>query len=385
MKRSFLTAALSLLLLGGRAMGQEPEARRVLFTLDANPSGPTIALEGTERILGATPLLIPAPLTGAYQLGVIEPGFERSRGEVVFAAREGRVTLERFDQGLAGKRALRSVFLPGLGQLSAGESTRGWSFFSAALALGIGTLIAEKDFLDARDDVRSLASAPSGLSQEEGDARTIARLTAERDQNSAYRLRNALGGATAAVWGLSVLDAAFFVPSFEARLIKPDLLTIRAHRKTSAGRAIRSALLPGLGQFYGGSRTRGLVYLGAGSVAAAIAVSAHLAYKDDNEEATFLLERLRIEERGGDIVAAEKTRGEFRGSLGDRDDDYDLRNQAMAAAGAVWVLSVVDALLFEEPSIKRGRADVDTRRGESPCIAWRFDPAEARIGLLLRY
>jgi hypothetical protein len=385
-KRLLLAVLAALLASAATASSQETQVRSVLFTLDANPPGTAIALEGSERILGPTPLLIPAPISGTYRLSVIEPGFESARGRVVFTARDGGLALAEVDNGLSIQRAIRSTFVPGLGQISAGETSRGWGYFGTTLALAIGTIVAEADFLDERDKVRQLSGPGTGLSQEEADARTIARLAASNDQDAAYRRRNAFAIATAAVWGLSIVDAAFFIPPFEARLMKPDLLTIEAHRKTATRRAIRSAVLPGLGQFYGGAPARGFVYLGAAAAASAVAVAAHLDYQEENDDAAFLLERLRIEERSGDPDAAARTRAEYRSTLGAQDDAYDLRSQALAAAGAVWAVSILDALLFDEDGVGDGRAASDGPAGDGGLrLACRLRPDGARVGLVLRY
>lgn len=370
----------------GPAWAQPVEPGRVLFTLDASPSGPAIALDGGERIVGPTPLLIPTPLDGRYRLSVVEPGFESPSGDVVFRSRGGGLTLDGYDRGLWLERPLRSALVPGLGQMHAGAPVRGWGFLVATIGLGIGTLAAESDFLDARDEVRRLNEGGDGAGTSEADVRRIARLEAVKEQDQAYRTRNVWATAAVGVWGLSVLDAAFFIPSFDLRLMKPDLLTIEAHQKTPAARALRSAFLPGLGQFYGGSPLRGTFYLGAEAAAVTIAVSAHLRYQDANDEALFLRERARIEEQIGEPAAAEGTRGEYLAALGRRDDRYDLRNQALAAAGAVWFLSIVDALLFEESgAVKGNRADADNSHGDGVRLAWRPAPNGARLSLLVGF
>lgn len=380
-----LLAALVILGGAGPAAGQEGE-RRVLFTLDAQPSGPAVVLQGLERVVGPTPLLIPARLDGRYRLSVVEPGYESPRGDLVFRPQGSGLVLENYDRGLRRERALRSLLVPGLGQLHAGETARGWGYLAAAFGLGVATLAAEAEFLDAREDVRDLNVGAAGLPDEDPEARLLAQAAALDEQDEAYRLRNSLAGLTAAAWGLSVLDAALFVPEFDVHPMKADLLTIRVRRKTAAARAVRSAVLPGLGQFYGGSRLRGWVYLGAEAAAAGIALSSHLRYGAKNDEAETLVERVRFEERRGDTEGLERSKAAFRATLGDRDDAYDLRNQALAAAAAVWLVSVADALLLEERvPIKGGHADADTRGAEGVRLAWRLEPLAGRVGLAVRY
>jgi hypothetical protein len=386
MTRALLLAGFIAVCSASSAVAQEAGSSHVLFTLDARPSGPAVALRGAERVVGSTPLLVPAPLNGRYRFTVIEPGFESPRGDVVFRAREGGLTLESYDGSLRAERAFRSALVPGLGQMHAGAARRGASYLAATLGLGVATLFAQSEFLGDRSDLRDRKSGVVGLSPGEIEARQLSILAAANEQDHSYRLRNALAGATAAVWGLSILDAALFVPAFDVEIMNPGLLSIRANRRSPAGRAARSAVLPGLGQFYAGAELRGLCYLGAETAALGLALAAHLEYERKNDDAEYLLARMRFEERRGDAVAVDRTHAEFRAALGDRDDSYDLRNQAFAAAGVVWALSIIDAIAFDEgSSVKDARASADNGDGEGIRLSCRLEPAGPRLFASVRY
>jgi hypothetical protein len=367
------TLCVSLLLLaalgGGPAWAQDE--RPVLFTIDAQPSGPAIALSGLETIVGETPVLIGSPLSGRYRLSVREPGFERPRGNLDFRATESGLVLERFDSGLRGQRALRSLLLPGLGQIHAGATARGVGYLSATSVLGVCTAISELIFLAERDDVSELRGSPSGATQDEIDARNLALLAESREQDDAYRVRNLFAAATAGVWGLSIVDALVFVPAFEVRLLSPELLTIQANRRTPSRAALRSLVMPGLGQFYSGSRFRGVVFLTAETAALAFAGYAHLRYEDANDEAEFYRQQQALQVRRGDAAGAEESVRAFRGAVSDRDDHYELRNGALAAAAAVWAFSLADVLLFGgEDHVK-----LSERRADDPSMGPRLECA----------
>jgi hypothetical protein len=161
------------------------------------------------------------------------------------------------------------------------------------------------------------------------------------------------------------------VPAFEVRLLSPELLTIQANRRTPSRAALRSLVMPGLGQFYSGSRFRGVVFLTAETAALAFAGYAHLRYEDANDEAEFYRQQQALQVRRGDAAGAEESVRAFRGAVSDRDDHYELRNGALAAAAAVWAFSLADVLLFGgEDHVK-----LSERRADDPSMGPRLECA----------
>ncbi|MDX1739778.1 MAG: hypothetical protein R3178_00730 [Rhodothermales bacterium] len=152
------------------------------------------------------------------------------------------------------------------------------------------------------------------------------------------------------------------------RSVQSDLRTGRALEASSAIRylrvydprpaaAYRSMLVPGWGQLYKGQRTKGYVFLGLWAATAAGTVTAHIV-RHDREQAY-------LDETEPSNVPS-------------RYDEFNrwhrIRNNLAIAAAATWVVSYLDALIFEGPERPTGRPALgvsyrDLPGGSGPSIS----------------
>ncbi len=97
--------------------------------------------------------------------------------------------------------------------------------------------------------------------------------------------------------------------------------------------AMRSMLLPGWGQMYKGHRTRGAVMMAAWAVTTAGSITAHFVRANREDRYVRESDPLLVPERFADF-----------------DRWHKARNNLALAAAATWIVSYVDALLFEGPA-----------------------------------
>lgn len=102
-------------------------------------------------------------------------------------------------------------------------------------------------------------------------------------------------------------------------------------RRPSA--AMRSMLLPGWGQMYKGHRTRGTVMMTVWGLTAAGTITAHFVRANREDRYLSETDPLRVADRFSDF-----------------DRWHKVRNNLALAAVATWIVSYVDALLFESPA-----------------------------------
>jgi hypothetical protein len=143
-------------------------------------------------------------------------------------------------------------------------------------------------------------------------------------------------------------------------------LTIRLSSKTRLKAALRSALLPGWGQFYSGEKTRGVILSTLGYGAALTTVIAELRYQDRED---------KYEAALSDYQAAKsiEERNRLQLVLEDRHQKaYDaetLKRNLLVVTTAVWAYNIIDALIFfpdqkvdlqvgEDLSLKEGKLTV---------------------------
>lgn len=120
-------------------------------------------------------------------------------------------------------------------------------------------------------------------------------------------------------------------------------LTIRLRSKTPLKAALRSAILPGWGQFYSGKKTRGMILSTLGYGAALTTVIAELRYQDredkyeaalvDYQTAKSIEERNRLR-----LIMAERHQKAY--------DAETLRRNLLVVTAAVWAYNIIDALVF---------------------------------------
>lgn len=191
------------------AWGTTSEASDVIVR--SVPPGATAKLDGELVVLGVTPVRFKQPLFGDYRLTVSMPGYE-SRSQWLTVHPDESLVLESVLSRKTGlKAALRSVLIPGWGQLYSEHKSKAMVFAGLTLASATAFLIADLRFDNKYDDYKVAKDRYYA-------ATTIAdrqRLwpVMEEAQRTAYDaedVRRVTVGVVGVVYALNVLDALFF-------------------------------------------------------------------------------------------------------------------------------------------------------------------------------
>jgi hypothetical protein len=241
----------------GSQQGSQPAA--TAMTVLTAPPGARVALHGASRLSGLSPLELPSGWNGRYSVRVGAPGFATaqlllavpSTGEAPYSLSE--------EPGLSPGLLFRSLSLPGVPDLSAGRTARGWVLVGAAVVGGAGAARAEK--LHSRD-------------LKAGDSEAADRAKDDRIY------RNRWLGYVGTVWAMSALD---YIARPRVTLLEatPNRVTLGIPRVTRAAMLWRSILVPGAGQEFAGQSVRGAAWMAATLACGAGFVIADFEYARD--------------------------------------------------------------------------------------------------------
>lgn len=111
------------------------------------------------------------------------------------------------------KAALRSLFLPGWGQYYAGLKEKAFVLNIGTVGFAIGTVLADSDFRQKRDDYNQAIVDLSNASTYD-DVSRLRSLVIDKNREAydAETRRNALVIITAGLWAYNILDAVIFFP-----------------------------------------------------------------------------------------------------------------------------------------------------------------------------
>ena len=315
----------------------------------SQPPGALVEFAGPSTLRGFAPFPLRQEYSGRYSVLVSSPGYETARGAVTLRARDGVLRLASVESGLRREGVLRSLLLPGYGQMKEGRRFEGllWGFGSATAALT--TLFWEFEFQKVRDDYQEssallLRSSPSDegyIGLLDNTFRLEANVSARR------RDRDFALGAIGLYWGLGLIDAALFHGELDLREGSDGSVQVTLTRRTRDRALLRSVFYPGLGQSYLGNGGRAFLYAAGASVAGAVATMSHLRYKESLDRIdTIGREQTALLPGGPDEAEAYNRLVAERESLQRRsEDDKDRRDWAGVIAAGFWLGSLLDVLL----------------------------------------
>ncbi len=315
----------------------------------SQPPGALVELAGPSTIRGFAPFPLRPEYSGRYALLVSSPGYETARGAVTLRARDGVLRLGSAEGGFRREGVLRSLLLPGYGQLREGRRFQGllWGFGSAAAAMT--ALLYEFEFQKVRDDyLESSALLLRGSPSDEGYIGLMDNtFRLEANTNARRRDRDFALGAIGLYWGLGLIDAALFHGDLDLREGSDGSVQVSLVRKSRNRALFRSVFYPGLGQSYLGSGGRAFLYAAGASVAGAVATLAHLQYKESLDRIdTIGREQSALLPGGVEEAEAYNSLVAERESLERRsEDDKDRRDLAAAITAGFWLGSLIDVLL----------------------------------------
>jgi hypothetical protein len=206
-------------LLNIAAVGQDEPAQ---ISVQSNPPGATVTIEGEARLSGVTPAAFHQTLIGDYLLKVSRSGFETYSSRVMLSPDRPIVINVDLVPKTRFKAAARSVFIPGWGQRYSEHNGRRMLFTGLAVAAVGYYLMADADFDDKNDVFLDRLSQydASAAGGSLADLKWIQpRLDkAQREAWDAENRRRFAIGMVVAVWGWSVLDALLLFPENRAEI-----------------------------------------------------------------------------------------------------------------------------------------------------------------------
>ena len=124
---------------------------------------------------------------------------------------------------------------------------------------------------------------------------------------------------------------------------RTDSLFIRMAKKSNMATGLRSAILPGWGQFYAGENLKGTVFL----LAEAGAMTGVLLTDSKREDAMRVHERaIRAYNAADQVDEIEAAYDEMLSAFDDVERWHENRKRWIYVAGAVWIANILDATLL---------------------------------------
>jgi len=199
-----------LILVSSLAFAQDKES----YLLNTNPTGATVYLKGDFELVAKTPANLPSTLTGLYKAKITRPGYESWKGELTFVPGNSNNVNIELKRKTRFKAGLRSLLIPGWGQIYSGNTVRGGLItLSAAVAAG-GLYWLDKDYQDKRSDY-DIASEAYYNSSSSIDEKNRLKSIMDKQQRRAYNAETDRRNAfyiLAGVWTYNLLDAVIFFP-----------------------------------------------------------------------------------------------------------------------------------------------------------------------------
>ena len=181
--------------------------------ISTRPPGATVYLYGAYDLVANTPARLPSDLSGRYKAKITRPGYEIWKGELTFVPGSVNDIDIKLSKKTRIKASLRSLFIPGWGQMYSGNSLRGSLFTGGIVVSAAAVYIADRRYQKKRSDYDIALS--EYYAAESIEDRVCLKADLNEKQKAAYdaetdrRTAFAIG---AAIWAFNVIDALVFFP-----------------------------------------------------------------------------------------------------------------------------------------------------------------------------
>ena len=187
------------------------------FTVKSSPAGAEVILKGEAVVTGITPTVFQQPLFGEYKVNIKRFGYEKYSTRVMLDPSKPQELSINLSPKTRIKAAVRSLVVPGWGQLYAEEKTKSLIFNLLAVGSIAAYLIADDEYNDKYNDYRASERAYDSTIANGGSYADIQNrwLDLKENQEEVYdaeTIRRVTIGSVIGAWSLSVLDALFFFP-----------------------------------------------------------------------------------------------------------------------------------------------------------------------------
>lgn len=183
------------------------------LTVISLPPGTAITLEGEYELAGVTPVTFNQRLQGVYKLTAYREGYENYETKLMLSTDDPyQIDFEMVPKTRA-KAAIRSLIIPGWGQMYGGQKFRGALYTSAAVLSLISVFVADQRFRDKRDEYNHAVSRYDQVRSIDEKRNLKPYLdSAQEDAYDAETARQVTIGIAAFVWAFNVIDAVVFFP-----------------------------------------------------------------------------------------------------------------------------------------------------------------------------
>ncbi len=159
-----------------------------------------------------------------------------------------------------------------------------------------------------------------------------------------------------------------------------DSVFVRLTRKTRGRAALRSAMVPGWGQFHTEQKVKGIAFVAAEAL---VLGAVFWADAESNREESDYLSAKAAYENATEVGEIEETYEVMLKEFDEYEDKHLLRRRLIYAAAAVWVANVADAFfLFPEPGAGAYAEAPDLSR---PGLYATLEPDGATFGLAVHF
>lgn len=196
------------------AIGQEKQGGNggngvKLLTVESNPRGAIVKIEGTYSFVGRTPYIVPYPLTGKYKIRASKHGYESETSQVYFVPNEESKLFIKLTPKTRLRAGVRSAFFPGWGQFYGGNKKRAFLISTAEIALAARTVIAFNDY-NSSQDALDTATEEFLRTMSETSFENVQKKLAQANKDDDFR--KVMLRITAGVWIYNILDSIIFFP-----------------------------------------------------------------------------------------------------------------------------------------------------------------------------
>lgn len=201
-------------------------------TINTNPQGALVTLEGETLFSGVTPVKFERPLNGRYKMTIDHYGFEKYSSMVYFSETQASKLSIKLIPKTRVKAFFRSLVIPGWGQKYYGNRSKA-ALFAVSTALSAAGYVIIKDDYDSKvetfNEKKALRAAATRwsdvvrLENEVGDA--------QKKANDAEDKLNIMTGVAIGVYALNLLDSFLLFPEYntaaeyKAIAVKPEVVS----------------------------------------------------------------------------------------------------------------------------------------------------------------
>lgn len=192
------------------------------LTVRSTPPAALVTLDGIVTVTGITPTTLQHRLAGQFKLTVKKPLFETYKTTLFLEPGRSQSIDVNLSPKTRFKGAVRSMFIPGWGQLYSEQKGKSILFAALAVTSASAFIIADHNFQIKYDRYQESEEAYRSA-RDSADYETLKRLDSQRrlHQQEAFDsedIRRGTIGAMIGVWAVNVLDVLFFFPENKANV-----------------------------------------------------------------------------------------------------------------------------------------------------------------------